>query len=93
MQIRQNQQFCAQRLHAHRRLGLACWGWLLLGSLLWLLELLAAALVIAMRQATTLPLPQSLPQLALAAFARIATVTAPGADALVPSVTRQVSLK
>ena len=26
MQIRQNQQFCAQMLHAHRRLGLACWG-------------------------------------------------------------------
>ena len=46
MQIRQNQQFCAQMLHAHRRLGLACWGWLLLGSLLWLLELLAAALVL-----------------------------------------------
>ena len=53
MQIRQNQQFCAQMLHAHRRLGLACWGWLLLGSLLWLLELLAAALVLRIRN--TLP--------------------------------------
>ena len=40
-------------LHAHRRLGLACWGWLLLGSLLWLLELLAAALVLRIRN--TLP--------------------------------------
>lgn len=53
MQIRQNQQFCAQMLHAHRRLGLVCWGWLLLGSLLWLLELLAAALVLRIRN--TLP--------------------------------------
>ena len=45
MQIRQNQSFSAQTLRTHRHLFWECWGVVLLGVLLWLLELFAAALL------------------------------------------------
>ena len=46
MQIRQNQSFSAQTLRTHRHLFWECWGVVLLGVLLWLLELFAAALLL-----------------------------------------------
>ena len=46
MQIRQNQSFSAQTLRTHRHLFWECWGVVLLGVLLWLLEFFAAALLL-----------------------------------------------
>ena len=46
MQIRQNQSFSAQTRRTHRHLFWECWGVVLLGVLLWLLELFAAALLL-----------------------------------------------
>ena len=46
MQIRQNQSFSAQTLRTHWHLFWECWGVVLLGVLLWLLELFAAALLL-----------------------------------------------